>query len=127
MTVFTHVYRQPMTEATVWAYRETLQDLSVEELERGCTEAMKQTRFTPTPSEIREYGVLPRETATFAPPEPRMSDAEAKEFLEQMKANVPCLSEESTQAEGIIIITEEKRAEYERKKREAIERFGKSA
>ena len=55
MTVFTHVYRQPMTEATVWAYRETLKDLTAAEVDRGCMESMKRTKFTPTPAEIREF------------------------------------------------------------------------
>ena len=63
VTVFNHVYRQPMTEATIWAYLQTLKDLSVEQLERGCLEAMKQTKFTPTPAEIREYSHLKHEQA----------------------------------------------------------------
>jgi hypothetical protein len=88
---------------------------------------MRQTKFTPTPSEIREYGILPRETIPFAPPEPFITDDEAKEFLRKMKAEIPCLSDESMRNEGIIVITDEKRAEFERKKKEAIERFGKSA
>lgn len=115
-----------MEPATVWAYREALSDLSVEELEQGCTEAMRQTKFTPTPAEIREYGMLPKETVFLnnALPEPYPTKEEAIEFLAKMKAEVPCLSEESLRKEGVVIITDEMRAEYQRKKSEALKRFG---
>ena len=114
MIVFTHVYRQPMTEATVWAYRETLCDLSVAELERGCKEAMRQTRFTPTPAEIREYGIIEGEhygpALNALPPAPPMTDAECKEFLAKLRKEVPCLTE------GVIEITDKMRERHEKKK-----------
>lgn len=111
-----------MEEGTIWAYREALADLSAEELDRGCLEAMRHTRFTPTPAEILEYGVVPREEKPLnaLPPAPALTDQEAKEFFAQMRVQVPCLSERAMRADGITVITDEMRADAERKKREAI-------
>lgn len=130
MHVFNRVYRQPMEPGTIWAYRETLSDLTVEEIDRGCVAAMKATRFTPTPAEIREYGILPSSEApalNALPAGPPITDEEAKQFFEELKANVPCLSEESKRKDGIIEITDEMRARHEAKNREALERFGKAS
>lgn len=127
MIVFNRVYRQPMTDAAVWAYREALSDLSVEELERGCIGAMKQTRFTPTPAEIREYGISEAQTEPMPDYGPQVTQEEAKEFFAKMKAEIPCLSDESLRQQGVLVVTDEMRAEAQRKKLETLRRFGKSA
>lgn len=125
MLVFNRVYRQPMTDVTIWAYRETLADLTPEELERGCREAMKRTKFTPTPAEIREYGVLPAPEipALKAPVDPPLTAEEARDFLAKLKQDVPCLSNESIRSDGIVIVTDAMRAQAKAKNQEALKRF----
>lgn len=123
----------------MWAYRETLCDLSVDELEYGCMEAMKEVRFTPTPAEIREHAFVLRKSLrqvpalNALPAAPPMSAEESTEFFAKLKAEVPMFSEvpgltqKPLQPDGIVIITDEMRARARRKAKEAAEKFGKSA
>jgi len=60
LLVFSQLYRQEATEAAVWAYRESLDDLSAEEIELACREAIRRLKFFPTPAEIRECLTLAR-------------------------------------------------------------------
>jgi hypothetical protein len=96
---FNQVYRQPMSDITLWAYQQSLYDLTIGELNRGCSESMKFTRFTPTPAEIRDYGIL--ETETYGPvrnalpsAERPMTDAEAKEFFALCREKAPWLNKD---------------------------------
>lgn len=124
MIAFTHVYRQPMTEATVWVYRETLCDLSVDELDRGCREAIKQTRFTPTPAEIRECSRSEERVAALnsQQPEPAMSQADMREFLSKVRSDIPWMNEPRSMG-PVLVVTDEMRERAEAKKKEALEKF----
>lgn len=112
----------------MWAYRETLCDLSAVELDRGCKEAMRQTKFTPTPAEIREYGKVDEEY--YGPPRlpgpPSMTKEECAEFLATAREHLgEILKPQKTP--GVLEITDEMRERHAAKVREAQEKFGKSA
>jgi hypothetical protein len=88
--VFTHVYRQQMTDATFWAYNEALKDLTPDQLERGCIGAMKVTRFTPTPAEIREHisdGIEPPALNAIMKEAP-LSIEELREMVKEAKKRI---------------------------------------
>jgi hypothetical protein len=89
--------------------------------------AMRITRFTPTPAEIREC-VPQKEDLRLAlnalPPESPMTQAEAEEFL--AKARVDLAPILKSIPDGAIEITEEMRERHREKTRQAVERFGKT-
>jgi hypothetical protein len=74
--VFSQLYRQEATEAAVWAYREALGDLTSEEIESGCREAIRRLKFFPNPAEIRECLAIARANATPKQVRPALPEAE---------------------------------------------------
>lgn len=129
MLVFTHVYRQAMNEATVWAYREVLKDLTPPQLDRGCIGAMKRTKFTPTPSEILDYAIEQSPSIFESSTEAPMTQEEAKEFLNKVRGDIPWIKEKAP--DYVLEVSDEVRARYEKNKSEALRKCekceGKSA
>ncbi len=85
-------YRQELSELQVALYLKGLADLGNMEVERGCSQALKDCRFMPTVADIRE-GCRKWRQEYLPPPsrqldEPQMSDAQRKEIADKLAALV---------------------------------------
>lgn len=124
---FNQVYGRDLSQPAIWAYYETLKDLTPEELDRGCIDAMKRIKFCPNPAEILESVEATRPAIVLNSkqlPEPSFTDDEAKQFLAELREIV---FPDREVAKAVLEITDEMRENYERKKQEALKRFGGGA
>ena len=83
-------YRQELSELQVALYLKGLADLGNMEVERGCSQALKDCRFMPTVADIRE-GFRKWRQEYLPPPsrqldEPQMSAAQRKEIADKLAA-----------------------------------------
>jgi hypothetical protein len=118
-------FHQALTEEMAVAYGIGLADLTSEQLLRATRYLLlNHKEFMPTPAQIRaavEDSAPPRTLPRLS--EPPLTKQEAREILSKMKSEIPCLSSESLKRDGVIVITDEMRAEAVRKSQEALRRF----
>jgi hypothetical protein len=118
-------FRQEVTEEMVIAYAIGLAGLTGEQLVRATRYLLlNHKEFMPTPAQIRAAVEDSAPTPILKQlSEPPLTKEEAREILSKMKAEIPCLSSESMKRDGVIVITDEMRAEAVRKSQEALRRF----
>lgn len=85
LIIFGEVYREEVTEILAVAYRIALEDLRPKLLHKAFLRAMKQSRFRPTPAEVREAAAVERQNEPPSRPQlvaPQLSAEERAKALE---------------------------------------------
>jgi len=143
-------YPQEMTELAIVGYRLALRDLTPHQLDLAFSAALKaECAFRPSAGQIRGYLREARRELNAAEiralPEAQLTDEEAVEVfndireraeaagpsllaqhdaIKKAREEIAALRAEPDTGKGVIEITDEMRTEHERKKAEALKRFG---
>lgn len=134
LLTFSQLYHQEIGELAVLAYKEALKKFNAEQIDRGCRAAIEVCTFIPKPKEIID-AIRDTAPSLYAElktlPSPRMTSDEYKAVFAQARETlghllIPPEPKPDLPADGVVIITEEMRAEQKRKAAEAAAKFGKS-
>jgi len=137
LLTFSQLYHQEIGELAVLAYKEALKSFSAEQIDRGCREVIRTCVFIPKPKEISD---AIRDTAPSlhaelkSLPSPSMTTEEFKalfaqarrDFGDLLAPNENLALKENLMPDGVVVITDEMRAEQKRKAAEAAAKFGKT-